>query len=341
MNDKPVIEIKNLCKTFSTKDRTIEALEDISLTINEGEIYGIIGMSGAGKSTLVRCINYLEKPTSGTVIINGRDLSELNDKELRQVRHKVSMIFQHFNLLMQRNVRDNVRFPLEILGVSKAESEKKVAELLEIVGLSDKADSYPVQLSGGQKQRVAIARALASEPDILLCDEGTSALDPSTTDSILKLLKEINEKMNITIVMITHQMSVVEDICQKVAIIDKGHLVESGRVADVFTRPATDAARKLVYQTGDEVSELNTDRCIRIVFDGGSSYEPVIANMVLECRVPVNIIFANTKDIEGKAFGQIVLQLPDDEKQASKAIHYLRSRNLTVEELDGLNGFNG
>ena len=338
MSDRPVIEIKDLYKSFISKDKTVEALEDINLTINEGDIYGIIGMSGAGKSTLVRCINYLEQPTSGTVIVDGKDLSKLSDKELREVRHKVSMIFQHFNLLMQRNVRDNVRFPLEILGINKAEANKKVEELLEIVGLSDKADSYPVQLSGGQKQRVAIARALATEPSILLCDEATSALDPSTTDSILKLLKEINEKMNITIVMITHQMSVVEDICQKVAIIDNGHLVETGAVSDVFTRPTTEVARRLVYQGGDEVSELNTDRCIRIVFDGGSSYEPVIANMVLECRIPVNIIFANTKDIDGQAYGQIVLQLPDDEAQAQKAIYYLRSRNLTVEELDGFNG---
>ena len=338
MSNRPVIEIKNLYKSFVSKDKTVEALEDINLTINEGDIYGIIGMSGAGKSTLVRCINYLEKPTSGTVIVDGKDLSKLSDKDLRELRHKVSMIFQHFNLLMQRNVRDNVRFPLEILGIKKEEANKKVAELLEIVGLSDKADAYPVQLSGGQKQRVAIARALATEPSILLCDEATSALDPSTTDSILKLLKEINEKMNITIVMITHQMSVVEDICQKVAIIDQGHLVETGAVSDVFTRPTTEVARRLVYQGGDEVSELNTDRCIRIVFDGGSSYEPVIANMVLECRIPVNIIFANTKDIDGQAYGQIVLQLPDDEAQAQKAIYYLRSRNLTVEELDGFNG---
>ena len=338
MSNRPVIEIKDLYKSFISKDKTVEALEDINLTINEGDIYGIIGMSGAGKSTLVRCINYLEQPTSGTVIVDGKDLSQLSDKELREVRHKVSMIFQHFNLLMQRNVRDNVRFPLEILGIKKEEANKKVAELLEIVGLSDKADSYPVQLSGGQKQRVAIARALATEPSILLCDEATSALDPSTTDSILKLLKEINEKMNITIVMITHQMSVVEDICQKVAIIDNGHLVETGAVSEVFTRPTTEVARRLVYQGGDEVSELNTDRCIRIVFDGGSSYEPVIANMVLECRIPVNIIFANTKDIDGQAYGQIVLQLPDDEAQAQKAIYYLRSRNLTVEELDGFNG---
>lgn len=338
MSEKAIIEIKDLYKSFEGKEKTVDALEDINLTINEGDIYGIIGMSGAGKSTLVRCINFLEKPSKGSVIIDGNDLSALSDKELRTIRHSVSMIFQHFNLLMQRTVEDNVRFPLEIQGVSKQDSAKKVAELLELVGLSDKAKNYPVQLSGGQKQRVAIARALATDPKILLCDEATSALDPSTTDSILKLLKEINEKMHITVVMITHQMSVVEDICNKVAIIDKGHLVETGTVEEVFTRPKTPEARKLVYQVGEAVKELNTDRCIRIVFDGNSSFEPVISNMVMECKVPVNIIFADTKNIEGEAHGQIVLQLPDDPKQAEKAIYYLRRKNLTVEELDGFNG---
>lgn len=338
MDNKAIIEIKQLYKSFKGKEESVHALEDINLTINEGDIYGIIGMSGAGKSTLVRCINFLEKPTSGSVIIDGKDLATLSDKELRTLRHSVSMIFQHFNLLMQRTVEDNVRFPLEIQGISKDACKEKVAELLEIVGLSDKAKAYPVQLSGGQKQRVAIARALATDPKILLCDEATSALDPSTTDSILKLLKEINEKMHITIVMITHQMSVVEDICSRVAIIDKGHLVETGTVEDVFTRPQTPEAKKLVYQVGEAVSELNTDRCIRIVFDGNSSFEPVISNMVMECKVPVNIIFADTKNIKGEAHGQIVLQLPEDEKLAEKAIYYLRSRNLTVEELDGYNG---
>ena len=338
METKAIIELKNLSKSFAGKEKTVEALQDINLTIEEGDIYGIIGMSGAGKSTLVRCINYLEKPTSGEVIVDNKALSTLSDKELRKLRQKVSMIFQHFNLLMQRTVEDNVRFPLEILGVKKDEASKKVAELLEIVGLSDKAKSYPVQLSGGQKQRVAIARALATDPSILLCDEATSALDPSTTESILRLLKEINEKMHITIVMITHQMSVVEDICQKVAILDSGRVVEIGSVEEVFSRPKTVAAKKLVYTTGEELKELNTDRCIRIVFDGSSSFEPVISNMILECRVPVNIIHASTNNIDGQAFGQIVLQLPEDQSQYDKVIYYLRDRNLTVEELNGYNG---
>lgn len=338
MSEKIVIEIKDLCKSFVGKEKNVNALENINLTINEGDIYGIIGMSGAGKSTLVRCMNYLEKPTSGEVIIGDKALSSLSDKELRKLRHKVSMIFQHFNLLMQRTVEDNVRFPLEIQGVKKDEAKAKVAELLDIVGLSDKAKSYPVQLSGGQKQRVAIARALATDPEILLCDEATSALDPSTTDSILRLLKEINEKMKITVVMITHQMSVVEDICNKVAIIDGGHVVETGTVEEVFTKPKTEAAKKLVYTTGEELKELKTDRCIRIVFDGLSSFEPVISNMIMECRVPVNIIHASTNNIDGQAFGQIVLQLPEDETQYEKVIYYLRSRNLTVEELNGYNG---
>ena len=329
-----LIQIKDLVKTFSTKDATVNALNNINLDIEQGDIFGIIGMSGAGKSTLVRCINYLEKPTSGTVIIDGKDLSTLSENELRKLRQEVSMIFQHFNLLMQRTVEDNVRFPLEIVGMNKEEAKAKVSELLELVGLSEKAKAYPAQLSGGQKQIVAIARALATNPKILLCDEATSALDPTTTKSILQLLKDINKQFGITIVMITHQMSVVEEICSHVAIIDNGNLVEKGTVEDVFTKPSTDVAKKLVYQGGEEVKEMHGKRSIRIVYDGNSSFEPVIANMILECRVPVNIIFANTKNIDGEAHGQIVLQLPEDKTQAEKAIYYFREKNLTVEELD-------
>lgn len=333
-----LIEIKNLEKIFNGKDLNVKALEDINLAIKKGDIYGIIGMSGAGKSTLVRCINFLEKPSSGTVIIDGNDLSKLKDSELRKLRQKVSMIFQSFNLLMQSTVTDNVKFPLKIVGMAKGEIDKKVKELLEIVGLTEKANYYPAQLSGGQRQRVAIARALATDPKILLCDEATSALDPTTTQSILDLLKDINEKMGITIVIITHQMSVVEDICNKVAIIDDGKLVEKGSVEEVFSRPKTEAARKLVYQNSDAIDSMSGRRHIRIVYDGNSSFEPIIANMVLECRIPVNIMFANTKNIDGKAFGQIVLQLPEDEGQADKAIFYLKNKNLTVEELENYVG---
>ncbi len=330
---KPIIQIKNLEKKFKSKDNIVTALKEINLDINEGDICGIIGMSGAGKSTLVRCINYLEKPTKGSVIIDNKNLSTLTDKELRKVRQNIGMIFQQFNLLLQRNVEDNISFPLEISGISKKEGKKRALELLNLVGLVDKRKSYPSQLSGGQKQRVAIARALSTNPKILLCDEATSALDPTTTRSILSLLKEINKKLGITIIIITHEMSVVEEICNYVAIIDDGSLVEHGSVEDVFSHPKTDAAKKLVYHNNNSVVEMNGKRCIRIVFDGKSSYEPVIANMVLECRAQVNILFANTQDINGQAFGQMVLQLPEDNLVADKIINYLRDKNIVVEEL--------
>lgn len=330
---KPLIQIKNLGKEFIGQNVSVSALNDINLEINSGDIYGIIGMSGAGKSTLVRCINFLEKPTTGTVVIDGSDLSLLSDVEIRKVRQNIGMIFQQFNLLMQRNVEDNICFPLEIAGVKPEQRKKRAQELLEIVGLSDKAKSYPSQLSGGQKQRVAIARALSTNPKILLCDEATSALDPDTTSSILALLKEINKNMGVTIVIITHEMSIVERICDKVAIIDGGKLAEHGSVENVFSNPKTDAAKKLVYHNKNAVIEMKGKKCIRIVFDGKSSFEPVIANMILECRTQVNILFADTKDIKGKAFGQMVLQLPEDNIQADKVINYLKNNNMIVEEL--------
>ncbi len=333
MGTTPLIQIKNLQKEYISQNNKVTALDNINLNISKGDIYGIIGMSGAGKSTLVRCINFLEKPTKGTVIIGNKDLSKLNEAQLRGVRQKVGMIFQQFNLLMQRNVEDNICFPLEISGVSKKEGRKRAAELLELVGLSDKKKAYPSQLSGGQKQRVAIARALATNPEILLCDEATSALDPTTTRSILALLKDINNKLKITIIIITHEMAVVEEICDSVAIIDKGRLAESGTVEEVFSNPRTEAAKRLVYHSNTAVKEMTGRRCIRIVFDGKSSFEPVIANMVLECRAQVNILFADTKDIKGQAFGQMVLQLPEDGMQADKIINYLRNINVNVEEL--------
>jgi len=338
MGISPLIQIKNLEKQYISQNNSVNALSGINLDINKGDIYGIIGMSGAGKSTLVRCINFLEKPTSGTVIIGENDLSEMNEAQLRHMRQKVGMIFQQFNLLMQRNVEDNICFPLEISGMSKKEGRKRAAELLELVGLSDKSKAYPSQLSGGQKQRVAIARALANNPEILLCDEATSALDPTTTRSILELLKDINSKLGITIIIITHEMAVVEEICDYVAIIDKGYLAESGRVEEVFSKPATEAAKRLVYHSNTAVKEMTGKRCIRIVFDGKSSFEPVIANMVLECRAQVNILFADTKDIKGQAYGQMVLQLPEDELQADKIINYLKGKNVNVEELIGYVG---
>ena len=338
-----MIQVKDVGKTFIGKENTVEALKGINLEIHKGEIYGIIGMSGAGKSTLVRCLNFLERPTTGTVEVEGKDLAALSEKELRAVRMQIAMIFQHFNLLMQRTVLDNICFPLEIAGQKKKEARRRAKELLEIVGLSEKAKAYPAQLSGGQKQRVAIARALATNPKILLCDEATSALDPTTTKSILALLKDINNRYGITIVIITHEMAVVREICSHVAIIDGGSLAETGKVEEVFARPRTRAAKKLVFQGDTGSEEMNRNlatgkRCIRIVFRENSSFEPVIGNMVLACKAPANILLADTKDIGGVAHGQMILQLPEDEAVAGKMIAYLKERRLEVEELDNYVG---
>ena len=335
---EPIIQIQNVTKTFTGKDNQVEALKGITLDIGKGDIYGIIGMSGAGKSTLVRCLNFLERPTTGTVLVEGRDLSAMSGKELRKTRTGIAMIFQHFNLLMQRSVLDNVCCPMEIVGVKRADARKRAKELLEIVGLAEKAASYPAQLSGGQKQRVAIARALANNPKILLCDEATSALDPTTTKSILQLLQKINKEFGITIVIITHEMAVVQEICSHVAIIDNGNLAEYGTVEEVFTSPKSPAAKKLVFMVNSQASEMRGKRCIRIVFTENSSFEPVIANMVLECKAPVNILLADTKDINGIAHGQMILQLPEDDTLAAKMIHYLQERKLTVEEVDSYVG---
>ncbi len=333
--DNPIIKIVGLSKTFQGANGEFSALEDINLEIRKGEIFGVIGMSGAGKSTLVRCINFLEKPTKGTVYFDGRDMSSLTKKELYKIRQSMGMIFQQFNLLQQRTVLDNICFPLEIAGVEKDKARQRAKELLDLVGISEKAESYPSQLSGGQQQRVAIARALATNPKVLLCDEATSALDPATTRDVLMLLKDINKRFGITIVVITHEMRVIEEICNRVAIIDSSHIAEVGSVEDIFTRPKTTAAKRLVFPEDPALEQLSATRCCRIVFDGNSSYEPVIAGMVLDFRQPVNILFADTKNIDGKAFGQIVIQLPDNELIADRMIEYLRSKNLTVEEVEG------
>ncbi len=331
---EPMIKLEHLDKTFTSKNQTVKALSDINLEIQKGDIFGIIGMSGAGKSTLIRCMNFLERPTGGAVYIEGKNLADMNDAQLRKERQQVAMIFQHFNLLAQRNVRKNIAFSMEIAGMKKEDIEKRIDELLDIVDLKDRQNMYPSQLSGGQQQRVAIARALATNPKIILCDEATSALDPTTTQSILKLLREINQKFGITIVIITHEMSVVESICSHVAIIDDGRLVETGTVEKIFSQPESRTAKKLIYQKNGAGATDIGQRCIRIVFDGKSSYEPVIANLIMECKVAVNIMFADTKDIDGKAYGQMILQLPEDRMQGDKVIYYLRDQNLKVEELD-------
>ncbi len=330
----PIIEIRALTKIFYADGREVKALENIDLSIDKGSIFGIIGMSGAGKSTLVRCINYIEKPTGGTIVVDGRNLSELNERDLRDVRRSMGMIFQQFNLLMQRTAEENITFPLEVAGVKKTEAQKRANELLEIVGLVDKANAYPSQLSGGQKQRIAIARALATNPKVLLCDEATSALDPTTTKAILDLLKDINRRLGITIVIITHEMSVIEQICSHVAIIDESGIAEEGTVAEVFSHPKTVSAQRLVYPEGKRLEQFIGKRCCRIVFEGSSSFDPVVSRMILECKAQVNILFADMKDIDGKAFGQLVLQLPQDDGVSDKIIHYLRSQNLSVEEVN-------
>ena len=330
---EPMIQVENLCKRFETKGGTVEAAKNISFSIEKGEIFGIIGLSGAGKSTLVRCLNLLERPTSGTVKVNGKNLTELSEKELRKERQKIGMIFQHFNLLMQRTALDNVCFPMEIAGIGKAEARKKALEYLRIVGLEEKALSYPSQLSGGQKQRVAIARVLASDPQILLCDEATSALDPQTTKAILELIKEINRDYGITVVVITHEMSVVQEICDKVAVLERGSLVETGTVEELFRNPKTDEARKLVFSGRTQIKEMKGKRLVRVTFREKSSFEPVIANLVLTYRTPVNILYAETKNINGQAQGEMILQLPELEEVADKMIQYLKEINMGVEEL--------
>jgi D-methionine transport system ATP-binding protein len=332
-----MIEIKNLSKTFATNDGGFDALKNVTLTINDGDIFGIIGMSGAGKSTLVRCINMLERPTDGSVIIDGQDLGKMNAKQLRSIRRNVTMIFQSFNLLMQRTCIKNICFPLELAGVKRSEALKRARELLEIVGLPDKADAYPAQLSGGQQQRIAIARALATDPKVLLCDEATSALDPKTTHSILELIRDINKKTGITVIIITHQMSVVEEICNNVAILDNGEVVECGAVSQVFASPKSDAAKRLVFpERADEViPDVPGERRVKVVFNGAAAANtPLIARMAKEIGVEANILGASTKAIGGKAYGYILLGIPGGDAEVRRTVEYLQAvKDVIAEEV--------
>ena len=347
------IVIEKVRKSFDTKDGVVEALKDVNLNIDSGDIYGIIGMSGAGKSTLVRCMNFLEVPTEGQVLIDGKALGDLTEKELRKQREEIGMIFQHFNLLMQKSVIDNVCFPLYIKGKKKAEARKRAAELLEIVGLGDRQNAYPAQLSGGQKQRVAIARALASDPKILLCDEATSALDPQTTSSILELLKKINKQFGITIVIITHQMSVVREICTHVAIMYEGEVVEKGLVADIFANPQSEVAKELIRKdTGSDIdadsrldvgrgkgqAEIKSGEKIRIVFSENSAFEPVIANLILTFGEPVNILKADTKNVGGVAKGEMILEFMEGSTRTEMMKQYLKEKGLAIGEVTGYVG---
>ena len=332
-----MIEIKNLYKTFHTKAGDVDALKNINLTINDGDIYGIIGMSGAGKSTLVRCINMLERPTGGQVIIDGKNMELLSDKELREARRDITMIFQSFNLLMQRNCLKNVCFPMELAGVKKAEAEKRAMELLELVGLPDKAKAYPAQLSGGQQQRVAIARALATNPKVLLCDEATSALDPNTTHSILSLIRDINKKLGITCVIITHQMSVVEEVCTHVAILDRGEVAEVGTVGAVFSSPKSNAGRRLVFPNGEDdmVSDPSKEKRLRIVFNGAETAgAPLITTMAIETGIAVNILAASIRSIESRAYGSMLLGIPGKRENIFTVTDFLSAvSDVFVEEV--------
>ena len=332
-----MIELKNLSKSFETADGTVNALKNVNLTINNGDIYGIIGMSGAGKSTLVRCINMLERPTEGSVLIDGRDLGALSEKELRGVRRNITMIFQSFNLLMQRTCLKNICFPLELSGMKRADAKKRAMELLEIVGLPDKANAYPAQLSGGQKQRIAIARALTTNPEVLLCDEATSALDPKTTHSILELIREINKKTGITVVIITHQMSVIEEICDRVAILDEGVVVEEGDVGTVFSDPQSDAAKRLVFPDGAEtvISGEFNDRRVRVVFNGAlATTKPMITQMAMDKGIAANILSASTRCIGDKVYGNMLLGIDGDDQVVEEVKAYLqRVGDVIVEEV--------
>ena len=331
-----MIEIRNLSKSFVTTDGPVDALRHVNLTINDGDIYGIIGMSGAGKSTLVRCINMLERPTEGTILLDGKDLGAMDKKALREVRHRVTMIFQGFNLLMQRTCLKNVTLPLRLSGVKKADAEKRGRELLEVVGLPDKANAYPAQLSGGQQQRIAIARALATDPQVLLCDEATSALDPKTTRQILELIRDINRKLNITVVIITHQMSVVKEVCSHVAILDEGCVAEAGMVGTVFAAPKSEAGRRLVFPGGADAQVYNPqdEKLVRLVFkDSKTTSIPLIARLAAEENIFCNVISASTQKLSETVYGSMMLGIPS--AQFDKAVAFIHNvANVQVEEVD-------
>lgn len=328
-----VYELNNVYKTYKNDGREFTALKGVSLEVKEGEIFGIIGMSGAGKSTLVRTLNRLEEVTSGTVSFYGKDLASLKPMELREVRHSISMIFQGFNLLNQRTVIQNVEQSLKIIGTPREKRRKKAEQMLEIVGLLEKRNEYPARLSGGQKQRVAIARALAVDPKVLLCDEATSALDPKITGEILDLLKKINEERKLTIIIITHEMAVVEKICDRVAIIDDGNLAEIGDVKEVFSNPKSKAAKKLVFPSNPFEASEPDGKVIRLVFDGTQSSVPFIANLVEKTGIKVNILSANTKSVGGIGYGQMIVELPKDEKERQTAIDFFKDGGLSVAEV--------
>ena len=339
-----MIDLSHIEKIYDSPSGPVRAIKDISLHINRGEIYGIIGLSGAGKSTLVRCINLLERPTSGRVTVDGQDITAMSESQLRQARKSIGMIFQHFNLLSSATVYENVAFPLRLVNTPKEKIDKKVTELLELVGLADKANQYPSQLSGGQKQRVGIARALASEPKILLCDEATSALDPQTTKAILQLIRDINAKLKLTVVVITHEMQVIKDICDKVAVIDKGVIAEKGKVLEVFTNPQQPITKEFIsvllsndLPVGFREREVHQEQfsgsilLIRITFIGESANEPVISRLIKNFDLNVGILFGSLDDIKGVPFGRLIISLDGRQLEIQEALEYVQKQNLKVE----------
>lgn len=339
-----MIELVNVEKTYYSKAGDIHALKKTTLSIKAGEIFGIIGLSGAGKSTLVRCINMLERPTNGQVFVDGADLTAMSEAQLRKARQSIGMIFQHFNLLTSRTVYQNIAFPLEIQGLSKAEIDKRVCPLLELVQLQDRANYYPSQLSGGQKQRVGIARALASNPKVLLCDEATSALDPQTTKSILELLQDINKKLNLTIVLITHQMEVVKMICDRVAVMENGNIIEEGSMVDMFTNPQHPTTKEFTKSVVNaEIPEMikkltltdtyknGSKLIVRISFIGDSAGEPIVSGMVKHFSVDVSILYGNIDQLKDVPFGTLIIEISGDKEGINNALDYLHQQNLKTE----------
>ncbi|MEK4495381.1 methionine ABC transporter ATP-binding protein [Ureibacillus sp. FSL W8-0352] len=336
-----MIEVKNVTKIFKTKNGELTAVDHVNLSIQKGEIFGIIGYSGAGKSTLIRLLNGLEKPTSGSVIVNGLEISSIKGKELRLARQKISMIFQHFNLLWSRTVAENIAFPLEIAGVPKEEREKRVHELIELVGLSGRADAYPSQLSGGQKQRVGIARALANNPEVLLCDEATSALDPETTDSILRLLSDINQRLGLTIVLITHEMHVIRKICHRVAVMEAGRVVEQGDVLEVFQNPQAEITKNFVMQVSDSreskesiehiLKNYPSGKLVKLIFVGNTTERPIISYLIKEFQLDINILHGNISQTVNGSYGTLIVQLDGDFENVEKALEKLKSMNIKTE----------
>lgn len=339
-----MIKLSDIEKTYHGARGSVVALKGIDLHVKKGEIFGVIGLSGAGKSTLIRCINMLEKPTQGKVVVDGQDLTAMNDNQLRQARKNIGMIFQHFNLLSSATVYDNVAFPLKLSGMSKADIENKVEPLLELVGLSDKRGMYPSQLSGGQKQRVGIARALANDPKVLLCDEATSALDPQTTKSILELIHDINQKLQLTVVLITHEMQVIKEICDKVAVIENGVIAEQGSVLDVFTNPQQPITREFIkaiinYELPEILRQVvildnpvkGSNLLVRLSFIGDSAGEPVISSLIKRYNVDTNIIYGNVDQIKQTSYGILILEITGGDAAVQESLKYLRERNLGIE----------